>query len=307
MHGMTRAQWYISDDLLERDTHLKREKRSRLTGSVHVCAVVLLYSWHLSEYYYQDTKHNIKIFGDLKMKFVLIIITLAYLFLLFGCSKNEPVSPNDDTIKYIDGNVYNIINIGEQWWMAENLRVSRYRNGDIIPKVTEIQEWEKYNKERWAYYDNDIINEHYYGKLYNWYVINDERGLCPVGWRVPSDDDWIYLELHTGLSMEDAENIGKRGVNEGNELKSTRTEPDPHPRWNNPNEGVTNYSGFTGLPGGRITGDGFSLLGYHGIWWSSTEATNFSAWVRGLAYDDSSIGRYFYDKRSGISVRCMKE
>jgi len=137
----------------------------------------------------------------------------------------------------IEGNVYLTIKIGDQLWMAENLKVSRYRNGDNIPNVPDTSEWVNLTTGAWVYYNNDSSNDETYGKLYNWYAVDDNRGLCPTGWHVPSEEEWTTLTIFL---------IGR---NVGGTMKSTTG-------WNSPNTGATNESGFSGLPGGNRNSDG---------------------------------------------------
>jgi uncharacterized protein (TIGR02145 family) len=157
-----------------------------------------------------------------------------------------------DTVTDIDGNIYQTVKIGNQWWMAENLRVSKYRNGDQIPKVAGNTEWGNLTTGAWAYSDNDVANDTAYGKLYNWHAVSDERGLCPTGWHVPGIESWKQLELYLGMPDEEAGDAGWRGEAQsmGGRLKSTLKEPQPHPRWDSPNIAATNESGFGGLPRG---------------------------------------------------------
>ena len=206
----------------------------------------------------------------------------------------------------IDGNVYQTVKIGDQWWMAENLRVTRYRNGDAIPTGLSNDEWQNTTSGAYAIYPHgsvDGINSDAemvaaYGKLYNWYAVDDDRGLCPEGWHVPSDDDWTLLVTYLG---------GSRLA--GGKMKSTRTEPDPHPRWRSPNTGATNESGFSGLPGGyrNLGGNYHEHFGLLGEWWSSTENDYGSAWGR---YLHSTLGYVYRDygyKQDGFSVRCLRD
>ena len=215
------------------------------------------------------------------------------------------------TVTDIDGNVYQTVKIGDQWWITENLRVSRYRNGDHIPNVTGNADWGNLTSGAWAYYDNDESNDFAYGKLYNWHAVADGRGLCPAGWHVPDIEAWRQLELYLGMPEEEAHDAGWWGEKNsiGGKLKSTLTEPDPHPRWNDPNTASTNESDFSGLPGGyRDNAGEFRLLGKHGFWWSSTESfTDFRAWYTGLDYGFAGMLRYTTGKYIGMSVRCVME
>jgi uncharacterized protein (TIGR02145 family) len=207
----------------------------------------------------------------------------------------------------IDGNIYNTRIIGNQEWMINNLKVTRYRNGDAIPTNVDNTQWQNTSSGAYAIYPHgdvdgisseaDMVDA--YGKLYNWYAVTDSRGLCPEGWRVPSDDDWATLESYLGGS----------GV-AGGKMKSTRTEPDQHPRWASPNTAATNESGFSALPGGLRGLDGFySPIAIEGIFWSSTEDDYYTdiAWFRFLVYTWSHVDSFYADKRCGLSVRCLRD
>ena len=200
-----------------------------------------------------------------------------------------------------DGNVYKTVKIGEQWWMAENLKVTHYRNDDAIPNVTDDTEWTNLTTGACCANENDINNIEMYGLLYNWYAAADSRDLAPVGWHVPTDDEWKELEMSLGMSQSDANNTGWRGTDEGSKLKATSG-------WYNNGNG-TNESGFTALPGGyRVYGnDSFRKSGGSGDWWISTGYSSTHAWRRHLAYDNSAVARYYYDKRRGCSMRLIKD
>ena len=183
------------------------------------------------------------------------------------------------------------VSIGNQVWMAENLNVDKFRNGDTIPHAKTNEEWEKAEENKqpaWCYYDNDLANGTKYGKLYNWYAVNDSRGLAPQGFHIPSDQEWTQLTEHLGGA-----------TTAGTKMKSKNG-------WNDECEG-SNESGFSGLPGGSRYGDGeFDEIGDDGSWWSSTEDDDFDAWIRYLDYDDE-VSRDYYNKEDGFSVRCLKD
>ena len=182
--------------------------------------------------------------------------------------------------------------IGTQQWMRENLDVLTYRNGDIIPQVTDPTAWAALTTGAWCYYNNDVANGAIYGKLYNWYAVNDPRGLAPTGWHVPTDDEWTTLSTTLG---GDAVAGGK--------MKVAGTT-----RWTTPNTGATNESGFAGLPGGYRSFNGtFNDVGSIGYWWSSTESNTSNAWYRGLYCNFGDINRSFYNKKKGFSVRCLRD
>jgi uncharacterized protein (TIGR02145 family) len=182
----------------------------------------------------------------------------------------------------------NEVTIGTQVWTTKNLDVSTFRNGDPIPEAKTMEEWEKAGKNKqpaWCYYDNDSSNGAKYGKLYNWYAVNDPRGLAPNGYHIPTDAEWTILEEYLG---KDA----------GEKMKSTSG-------WK---YNGTNSSGFSGLPGGYRNFNGsFYDVGKNGYWWSSTENVTINAWFRALYYDDGVVNRNYHLKDLGLSVRCLRD
>ena len=186
------------------------------------------------------------------------------------------------------------VTIGSQVWMTKNLNVDKFRNGDPIPQAKTDEEWANAGKNKqpaWCYYDNDPANGDKYGKLYNWYAVNDPRGLAPEGWKIPSDEDWTLLTDHLG-----GEEVA------GGKMKSTSG-------WAESGNG-TNESGFSGLPGGTSYGDGtFGGIGNEGDWWSSVENSTSNAWFRALSFFNGAVYRfndgYFMD--GGFSVRCLRD
>ncbi len=203
-------------------------------------------------------------------------------------------------LKDRDGNYYKSIIIGDQEWMASNLKVTNYRNGDPIPGVRPDDQWESLSSGGYIWYDHDSATlGDQYGALYNWHAVNDERRLCPEGWRIPKKEDWE--ELIEYLGGEDMA---------GGKMKSTRTFPDPHPRWDDPNTGSSNISGFSGFPAGYREKLGrFVHLGERGFWWSATEhqVSETMAVNAVLNSDSQSILFLFSSKNRGCSVRCIKE
>lgn len=206
--------------------------------------------------------------------------------------------PLNGTVTDIDGNVYATIRIGTQHWMAENLQVSRYRNGDFIAGNLTNAQWSTASSGAYAWPNNNPAYDTIYGKLYNWFAVADTNGLCPQGWAVPKDEDWFALITYLGGSLVT-----------GGKLKSTRTAPDdPHPRWDGPNTEASNESGFSGFPGGdRFTGGLYYNFGKIGTFWSSTQSNAVNAWSRGLSYASAGITRNSNDKRYGFSVRCLEK
>ena len=188
------------------------------------------------------------------------------------------------TVTDIDGNVYQTVQIGDQLWMAENLKVTHYQNGDEIPCNV---------------YNDDPSNSAIYGRLYTWYAVEDERGICPEGWHVPSDDEadseWQILVDYLG-----------GGSVAGGKMKATGTIEAGDGLWKTPNEGATNESGFTGLPGGfRDDSGGYEELSITGYFWTSTEEHSSASYQRSLYYDWSGVSGFAISKSRGFSVRCV--
>ena len=202
----------------------------------------------------------------------------------------------------IDSNTYQTVKIGDQWWMAENLKVTRYSNGDTIPNVTDNAEWAGLSTGALCVYSNDEGLVATYGRLYNWYAVDDNRDLAPTGWHVPTDDEWKELEIYLGMSQTDADSTEWRGTVEGGKLKLTGTT-----YWNSPNTGATNESGFSTLPGGACSSSNgnFYYRGSCAFYWSSVEYDRGTAWHRRLNNSSSGVYRHIDTKRLGFSVRCI--
>ena len=185
------------------------------------------------------------------------------------------------------------IQICDQVWMEKNLDVARYRNGDRIPKVTDTSKWNNLTTGAYCYFNNDSARyAAIYGKLYNWYAVNDPRGLAPTGWHIPTIEEWTAVET----CLTDTSAVGSA-------LKQTGTT-----YWASPNKGATNSTRFKALPGGFRDFDGmFYFVGKFGYWWSSTEYYTWYAWARSLKYFDELIGRDGYKKQNGFSVRCLRD
>ncbi len=183
------------------------------------------------------------------------------------------------------------VKIGEQVWMTKNLNVSKFRNGDYIPQAKTIEEWNlagNNEKPAWCYYNNNVENGTKYGKLYNWYAVNDARGLAPAGYHIPTDYEWEDLVDYLGGEYTAGEKMkSKTGwiANSG-----------------------TNTNGFSFLPGGDRYYDGvFWSIGEYGFLWSSTVSSGNNAWGRYLYSYDGSVGSYSYSKTQGLSVRCLMD
>lgn len=212
-------------------------------------------------------------------------LTLFFLIFFTSCSKNDSIS---DSISSV--NPY--ITIGSQKWMKVNLDVETYRNGDKIPQVTDKAAWSNLTTGAWCYYNNDPSNETKYGKLYNWYAVNDSRGLAPQGWHIPSDDEWKTLSSFLGGDV-----IAGGKMKEAGNLN-----------WQIPNKQATNESGFLGLPGGVRDGSAMFLsVGNDGAWWSATQDKSNFAWTRFLTYSTGELYRFSNSMNNGFSVRCIKD
>ena len=210
---------------------------------------------------------------------------------------------NDLFSKPIEDKEYRTIEIGCQTWMAENLNINHFRNGDPILNIEDGEAWGNVESGAWCYYNNDPDLGKIYGKLYNWNAVNDPRGLAPEGWHIPSDDDWKELELFLGMNNSDVNSKDWRGTDQGYKLKETGTN-----HWHVPNTHATNETGFTALPGGYRDVEGFFyVIGNAGYWWTSTEYQSYFAWFRSLFHTSGKIHRITSYEGDGFSVRCVKD
>jgi uncharacterized protein (TIGR02145 family) len=201
----------------------------------------------------------------------------------------------NDNIKDEDGNIYNLVTIGEQEWMAENLRTSKYEDGTTIPNITDDSQWKTLTTGSWGNYENNSQNDSAYGKLYNWYAVHDPRNICPTGWHVPTDAEWTTLTDYLIANGHSGAEVSVLKANFG---------------WNyykGQNGNGTDVFGWAGLPGGYRSSSGkFYNIGERGHWWSSSQYIS-EAWYRGLISDDLGVDKSRYNKRGGFSVRCIKD
>jgi uncharacterized protein (TIGR02145 family) len=220
------------------------------------------------------------------------------------------------TVSDIDGNTYKTVQIGNQIWMAENLKTTAYANGDIIgttsPDNLDISS-ETEPKYQWAYqYDENLVND--YGRLYTWYAINDDRGVCPAGWHVPSDEEWKELEMFLGMTQEQADAIGWRGTDQGTQLKSETG-------WVAGGADIgTNTVGFNAIPASLRPADGaFGSIGTIANWWTSNEYSGpedfgipnyngaYYRYLNNNSAESNGIVRWYNNqKNAGLSIRCLK-
>jgi uncharacterized protein (TIGR02145 family) len=227
------------------------------------------------------------------MKVVKLLFQLIPVFLIVSCAEeNAVVIPPSDVIKDFDGNIYHAVKIGNQVWMLENLKVTHYRNGDPIPNVTENEFWSNLVTGAYCDYNNDTNNSATYGKIYNWYTIEDNRNLAPKGWHVASQAEWTEL-----INFLGGESLT------GGKLKETDTT-----HWKSPNTNASNVTGFTALPGGyRLEGGKFKSIRTMGLWWTLTSFSDPLAHYHYLSYINGTLVSGNYPKEIGMSVRCVKD
>lgn len=220
------------------------------------------------------------------------ILTGLLLFSFTGCEKeNNHILPAG-TVADADGNIYHTVQIGNQLWMLENLKTTRYSDGTPIPLETDGSAWIDIRSPAYCWYNNEQATfGEPYGGLYNWYAVNT-GDLCPSGWHVPTHADWESL---TDYLMGDS--IA------GSKLKEEGTT-----HWFSPNNYATNETGFTALPGGhRDFSAEFKNMGTEGYWWSSTQTEDGSAWVVMMAFYGQGVNIFYENKPDGLSVRCLKD
>ncbi len=222
--------------------------------------------------------------NNLKFKILSLVASGALVVLTTGC--NEKLTD-------VDGNEYKTVKIGKMLWMAENLKTTKYSNGDLIETTTpankDISD-QKEPKYQWAYKGDEKTAE-IYGRLYTWYAVTDSRNICPKGWHVITDDEWNTL----------ANFFGGRDLAAGN-LREVGTE-----HWLGSDVSSNNSSGFTALPGGgRMSTGAFGGKDYYGSWWSTAEVNDSTARYWNIYYNTNVIDKIKFQKSSAFSVRCVK-
>lgn len=186
----------------------------------------------------------------------------------------------------VDGNNYKTVILGKQEWMMDNLKVTKYRNGNPIPHIQDSTVWNAWNNGAFVFYKNDTKH----GVLYNWMAVTEQRGICPTGWHVPTNVEWDTLAKFLG----------------GNEVAGGKMKARFH--WETPNEAATNESSFHALPKGMYGINGsFNNIGKNAYWWSASENDKNSAWGREVGFNESGLYAGHGDKRDGLSVRCLKD
>lgn len=234
----------------------------------------------------------------------------------------RPITPNGvnipgPNVTDIDGNTYQSVSNCRQTWTKQNLNVSKYSDGTLIPQITDTTQWQNLTTGAWCYINNKTANGPIYGKLYNWYAVMGiydaasaanpvlRKKLAPTGWHIPSDAEWSNL---INCLDPKADGGNKLPNVAGGKMKAVGIYPSTG-LWYVTNIGATNESGFTGLPGGALTdSNSIGYIGLYGNWWSSSEYDTTKAWSRTLSTVDGTINRvYFHNKNSCFSVRCVKD
>lgn len=217
-----------------------------------------------------------------------ISLLFGFLFLTNSCKKDD----NSDFVTDIDGNIYHTVTIGNQVWMVENLKTTRYRNGNLIgttnPATKDIAA-ETAPKYQWAYNGNES-NVNTYGRLYTWYTVNDDRKIAPAGWHVATKEEWDALIAFAG----------------GNDIAGNKLKEKGSLHWSYPNPGIgTDDYGFKALPGGGRLTISFGELKENGLFWTSTATDIYNAWVINIP-SSAPIDNFDPNKNFGYAVRCVK-
>ena len=227
-------------------------------------------------------------------------ILAAFVFLMItSCSKDDSPSPSSNgggnpevTFTDIDGNIYHEVKIGNQTWMKENLKTTRYRNGvDIFTNLNDLA-WQANVTGACADYNNDPPITVVYGKLYNWYAVTNPLGLCPVNWHAPSDSEWTELANYLG----------------GDSIAGGKMKEIGLSHWASPNINASDSSGFKGLPGGyRLPTGAYYNIYTVGFWWTTTQDSLTGAYYRSLNCSNDDLYRGSFKETYGFSVRCIKD
>ena len=241
----------------------------------------------------------------LAMKHFLSVFNILPILLM---SSTISQSATAQSVTDIDGNTYSTVVVGPYEWMAENLRTTRFNNGDEIPQVVDYNTWETTEQPAWNWYNNNVTLDQLYGKLYIGWVVLDERNVCPEGWRVPTDFEWRQT-LYSLCETSDCEEVwlesdpqsGWTGTDEGGKTKSTSY-------WDSPNTGADNSSGLTVLPGGYRYFDGnyYTFGFYTNLWTSTMHPDSINMWFWAPINDRADIYHGYGDPNNGQSIRCIR-
>jgi uncharacterized protein (TIGR02145 family) len=226
------------------------------------------------------------------MKTNVVLISAAVCLWIGSCEPEKTLPKYSGTVKDNDGNSYHTVLIGDQTWTAESLKTTHFNDGSSIPLIENDNSWINSTKPAYCWYNNkDSAGKAIYGALYNWYTVNSEK-LCPIGWHIPTDEEWTALTNFLG-----GEEIA------ANKLKEAGTK-----HWKGSNSGATNETFFTALPGGARDIDGqFYELGNSGAWWTSSPYSTNKALYRFMESSSGEVTTDFYYRMAGLSVRCIKD
>jgi uncharacterized protein (TIGR02145 family) len=217
------------------------------------------------------------------------IVFFCILILMTVIIVNKAIAQNNVPLKDQEGNSYKTIKIGNQIWMAENLKTTKYNDGASIPLVTDKSAWNLLSTPGFCWYNNDSINKNSFGALYNGYAVNTDK-LCPPGWHVSTVAEWATL----------VDFLGGKNV-AGAKLKESGTT-----LWKSPNSGATNESKFTALPGGTRYNNGlFFTIKTDGYWWTSSKVNSLNGWYWSMNYSSIVMSVNYGDLTNGFSVRCV--
>lgn len=227
-----------------------------------------------------------------------LAVKLCLLILVskFYAQSNTNPSPKENSLEvteaYFNRNSIPTVAIGTQAWTNKNLDVTTYRNGDVIPEVTDPTQWKNLKTGAWCYYNNNASNNATYGKLYNWYAVNDPRGLAPEGFHIPTSDEWMLLINYLGGNTV-----------AGGKLKEMGTT-----NWNSPNKDATNSSGFTAVGTGNRTDLGnFTQFKNSATFWTSSLFYDDFSFLYSINYNSAGANRNNSLKTYGIAVRCIAD
>lgn len=243
---------------------------------------------------------------QLNLRYLVIILAISALGIVTSCGDDDEISNGVSSAEFNtglsygsmkdnDGFTYKTIEIGNQTWMAENLRSTKFRNGETIPEINSNSAWAALTSPAYSSYENttDIDELATYGRLYNWFVVSDSRNIAPEGWHVPSTEEWAQLATQLG----------------GMEVAGGKIKEAGNTHWNAPNTSANNSSGFTALPSGRREyNDGrFINTGFNAFWWTSSAYNPDYSWYYQVNYDFASVIVANFHKQYGFSIRLIKD
>lgn len=239
-------------------------------------------------------------------RFIMQVMMIAVIMTMHGCGDPDVTEPVKETgtVTDIEGNTYKTIKIGNQWWMAENLKVTHFADGQELSEITDKGEWANTSAPAFCHFNN---TESGAGLLYNFHVVANESEIAPYGWHVATDEDWKILEEFIGMPADELDNTNWRGTTEGDQLKEESTSTTGWFFYDNTVWG-NNASGFSAVGGScRVyNGEwGIPVLRYSGFWWTDTSKNGYG-WFRNLDYKKSGIFRFTANPNYGFSIRCVK-